>query len=171
MLRTLNLLLLPGFTFIELIFIMVVLSLLMVSVLPTFSQGWQAFQVERTAFDLAQRLRVARTLAVTQGQPIEWAWRSDSRSVWLQTPAGGTELTGRFRRPLVLPAEITLLVCEGADPVDTIEFRPDGTSGPVDASAPTTIVVKRATVAYYHISLDAATGDVDVTPPASVSPC
>ena len=151
-----------GFTFIELVFVALILGLLLASVLPRVQQSWAGLQAERTAFELAQSLRTARTLAVAQGRPVEWHWDAEARRVSLKTAgADGTSesVTGRLGRPRTIPDQVTLTVLQDEQGVAHVNFFPDGTS------EPTTLLISDATSPRHQITVDETTSQVVVQPP------
>jgi type II secretory pathway pseudopilin PulG len=153
-----------GFTFIELVFVTLAIGVLIVSALPNFRRGWSSLQTERVAFDLAQLLRTARTLAITQGQQVTWVWEPDPREVWLGTPRpgakGSTErLPGRFGRVHAIPQTVSLVVTRDDGGVETqVSFFPNGTSQPV------TLLIGDDVVPRYEVAVDETTGQVVVSP-------
>lgn len=148
------------------------IAVLMVAVLPNFRAGTTGLQAERAAFQLAQQIRVARTLAITSGESIDWLWESDAHQATLQTQGSSAEWPSRFKRPLQLAPELSLLICRDREPVSDIRFLPDGTSGASDRpNLSTTVILKRAERPRYQIVVDGASGRVDVAESASVSAC
>ena len=148
------------------------IAMLMVAVIPNLRTGVGGLQAERAAFELAQQIRVARTLAITSGEAIDWTWKSDKRQATLQTQGSSTEWPSRFKRPVQLPTELSLRICRDRAPVSGIRFLPDGTSGEPDhPNLSTTVILKRAERPRYQIVVDGASGRVDVAESASVSAC
>ena len=148
------------------------IAVLMVAVMPNLRTGMTGLQAERSAFELAQQIRVARTLAITNGEAIDWLWDSGAHRAALQTQGSATEWPSRFKRPLQLAPELSLLICRDREPVSDIHFLPDGTSGSSDhPNLSTTVILKRAERPRYQIVVDGASGRVDVAESASVSAC
>ena len=148
-----------GFTFIELIFIAVALTILLVFSNPRMQGGWVRMHQERVAFQLAQTLRIARTLAVTQHQPIEWRWDSSTRRVSLvvsQDDGSSVAVSGRLGKPYVVPAAASIAVLHDGQPIDTIGFAPDGTS------QTTTVMIGNLSAPVYQVALDGTTSQVTV---------
>jgi len=156
-----------GFTLIELIFVALVIGILMGAVVPRFRQGLGRLEAERVAFDLAQMLRVARTVAVTSGQPVAWTWdagdragtivagerserseRSESRSWDEGVPRRGGGAAKRYTVPETVGLSLTR---DHAD-VDRIQFFPDG------SGEPTELVVGGR----YFVTVEGLTGHVTV---------
>ncbi len=144
-----------GFTLIELLFVVLALGFLLVSAAPSFSQGWSSLQTERTAFDVAQLLRTARTIAVSQAQPIDWRWDDSLRCMCLgasQTDGCSTgRLPGRFGRSRTLPEPVRWY-----KPAGHVRFFPDGTSEPA------TLLIGDESAPRYQITVDETTGQVVV---------
>ncbi|MBI3312400.1 MAG: GspH/FimT family pseudopilin [Candidatus Omnitrophica bacterium] len=148
-----------GFTFIELVFVTLLLGLLAVSALPRFEQEWSHLQAERMALSLAQMLRTARALAITQSRPIEWVWQSDTRRVWLGTSEedGSIEpLSGRFGRAQPVPEPVGIVVTQQDGSLASVSFFPDGTSQPA------LLRITERDVPRYQIAVDGTTGQVAV---------
>ena len=148
-----------GFTFIELVFVTLVLGILLVSALPKIQGGWSRLQTERIAFQLAQTLRTARTLAIAQGQPIDWMWDSQAQHVWLVTEqSDGTvvPVPGRLGQPHPIPQSVKLSVLQSGQPVQKISFFPDGTS------QSTSLLIGGTTTPLYQIGVDGSTSQVVV---------
>lgn len=148
-----------GFTFIELVFVTLVLGILLVAALPSIQRGWSTLQMERTTFVLAQTLRTARTLAITQGRPIDWIWDAQAREVRLSSqPATGEPVAvpGRLGAPRVIPAAIELAVLQRGQPVERISFFPDGTS------QSTSLLIGGTSAPRYQIALNGSTSQVVV---------
>jgi prepilin-type N-terminal cleavage/methylation domain-containing protein len=148
-----------GFTFIELIFVTLALGLLVLTATPRIRQAWVRLQIERTAFFLAQMLRTARTLAITNSQPIAWVWDPAGRRVWLGTQHDDDlpdPLSGRFGRPHPIPEQVRLSVMRDEEAVAQVNFFPNGTS------QPTTVLISDPLVPRYQIAVDETTGQVVV---------
>lgn len=157
-----------GFTFIELIFVTVVLGLLFAAAIPRMQQGWVSFQTEQAAFELAQTLRIARVLAVTQSQPVIWTWNAQTRQVALGQPAQDdtmTPLAGRAGRPYLLARSLSLTMKPEGMLNSRLQFFPDGTC---DAAS---IVLSHRAVSRYCITMDGSTGRVVVQRTALASSC
>jgi len=136
-----------------------VLGLLLASAPPRLQRGWARVQMERTAFELAQSLRTARTVAITQSQPVEWVWDSDARAVWLgaQQPDGSTApLPGRFGQPHPVPVDVDLTVVQSGQPVQQVTFLPNGTS------QSTTLLIGDPTAPRYQVAVNGSTSQVVV---------
>ncbi len=155
----LNLEPLRGFTFIELVFITLILGILMLAALPRMQHGWSHLQTERTAFQLAQSLRAARVLAIAQGVPVQWKWDADARTVQLFTQqADGSlvEIPGHLGH-LSIPAKgVPVSVLQDGQPVETVMFLADGTTHT------TTVLLGASAAPSFTIALDGSTSQVAV---------
>ena len=148
-----------SFTLIELVFITLVLGILLVASLPRMQRGWVRLQMERTAFQLAQSLRMARSLAIAQGQPVQWTWNAETRRVELFTlqPDGSTVLIpGRLGHLAAIPREVAVTALQNDQSVETVNFLPDGTT------QTTTLVIGNSAAPTFTISLDGSTSQVVV---------
>jgi len=115
--------------------------------------------MERTAFQLAQMLRTARTLAITQGHPIQWFWDSQAQQASLvvqQTDGSMAAVSGRFGQPQPIPTHVELSVVQSGQPVTQIDFFPDGTS------QTTSLLIGDTSASRYHVALDGPTSQVVV---------
>lgn len=148
-----------GFTFIELIFVALTLAVVMVAIVPRFEPMRTRLEAERTAFEVAQMLRSARVVAITQHQPVTWRWDEEARRMWLGVPQAGGDMTpvpGRFGQPRRLSERLALAVSHDDQPVTQIHFFPDGTS------QSTLLLLTSDSVARYQIVVDGATSQVAV---------
>mgnify|MGYP001609146353 CR=1 FL=1 len=139
-----------GFTLIELALVAVTLGVLLVSAVPHVRRGVESMQTERTAFQLAQMLRTARVLAISEGCAIDWAvgMGNNAQRVSLElndSACAGKALPARMARTMAVLPPLHV------EPVGRIRFSPDGTS------QSTTIVVTDATLPRYHITVDGST--------------
>ncbi len=148
-----------SFTFIELVFVTVVLGVLAVLAIPRMQQTWAHLQAERTAFEQAQLLRTARTIAIAQSEVVEWVWDGQAHRVWLgrqQADGSVAPLAGRFGHPRSLPEDVELTIVQPAESSDRVSFFPDGTSQSV------TLVIGGKSLPRYQIVVDETTGQVAV---------
>ena len=149
-----------GFTFVEIIFVTLVLGILLAASVPRFQQTAQRLRAEQAAFELTALLRVAHEQAVAQGGPIVWMWDAEARSarLLLMDETGQlAPLSGRINRSTVFPEEILVSATQDHTPVDRVTFFPDGTS---DSAA--VAVALRGRV--YTITVDATTSQVALSP-------
>lgn len=145
-----------GFTFVEIIFVTIVLGILLVTAVPKFQQTAQRLRAEQTAFELAQLLRYAHERAVSQGEIIAWVWDSEAQSARLELiqPNGdAAPLAGREARSSALPDGVSVSPTRDETPVDRIRFFPDGTS----ESSAIAVTLQHES---YLITIDATTGYV-----------
>ena len=151
----------------------VVLGILLVAVVPKFSQTSERLRVEHLTFELTQLLRYARERAVTQGTTIVWVWNPQARRAQLYAVAAtessptSLRLDERTAKSAPLPDAAILSLerlrddgselnsCPIGVPADTecLRFFPDGTS----ESATLTLRVREFA---YTVSVDGTSGQV-----------
>ena len=144
-----------GFTLIELVFVMVILSILLAATLPRFSQTAQRLRTEQSAFEWTQLLRYAHVRAAAQGQEVIWRWDPSIHRAYLETVQNGevTRLQERTAQSASLTAEASVGITQADQPVDCqcVHFFPNGTSEPT-----TVTLTFRKHV--YTLHIDEATG-------------
>lgn len=143
-----------GFTLLELALVTVVMAVLLLAVLPRFQQTVQRMRVERTAFALAQLVRVARARAVAGEAPVVWVWEAQERRVRLarQAPDGAREwLDDTASRSRRIEPDVTVAVTRDDTTAEEITCFPDGTC---EAAVIDVVRLPHA----YEVSVHAATG-------------
>ncbi len=153
-----------GFTLIELVFVMVIVSILLASTAPRFHHTQNRLQTEQFAFQLAQLLRYAHERAVTEMQEVVWVWDEKERRLQLEVVRAdqtsgqlvSETLEDRFTIQEPLPDDLEILPTRHDVPVDRIRFFPDGTS------ERTSIKIQRDH-AEYVVNVDPATSDAKVS--------
>lgn len=151
-----------GVTLIELVFVAALLGVVLVAAAPNLRGIGRRLEAERAAFALAQTLRAARVLAVSQGRPIAWTWDPQARRAALayrEEDGSSTPVAGRLGRSRPVADEIPLAILREAEPVTEVVFAPDGTS------QPTLLVVGGGTSPRYQVAVDETTGSVAVRSP------
>ena len=153
----------PGFTLIEVVLIAAIISILLAASLPRFQRTAQRLRLEQSAFALAQALRFAHELSVTDGAEVVWAWRGGEQAdrIWERgeadepwrdrSPSARATLTGGVSLA-VDPAEFPLGCPEPLASSACIHFFPDGTSEP-------TTVTLRLDAHTYRVTVDGTTSD------------
>lgn len=162
-----------GFTFIELVCVTVVLGVLTAAALPRLQQTWAGLRTEAAARDVVRLLRVARTLAVTQDQPVDWVRRTEAPGAMrLEAPGGSLPIEPRWARWQTLPEGIAVGLTAGHGTGERLRFFPDGTSGAADGAVATmTVQVSSHAIPRYQISVDGATGQAALgAAPSTVPP-
>lgn len=160
-----------GFTLLELVLVTLTLVVLIATAVPNAQRGWETLQTERTAFTVAQMLRAAHTLAVTQSRPTTWTWNAQAHQVSLVIPSAGAStapsttgtpsIPDRLQRPRDLPFEVLVTVQHGRGSsseasADSLVFFPDGTSQPA------TLLIGEPASPRYRIEVNGATSQVRV---------
>lgn len=157
-----------GFTLIELAVVAAVLAIVTVSAVPHLQRGWVSAQTERTAFQVAQSLRAARTLAITGARMVDWIWDGEGRRVCVgSSDAAGcaaADSHDRLARPRRVPSPLRLAVTHDGQAVSRVRFFPDGTS------QSSTVVVNDAASPRYTIDIDGPTSQVAVHAATLASP-
>jgi type II secretory pathway pseudopilin PulG len=120
-----------GFTLIELIFVAIALGILLVSTAPSFRRSFDKIKLEQAAFSIAQSLRCARSIAVSQSQALRWKWDKEKRSsvILALNEDGALESKMDFRMcEAHLNEPITLAFSDESLDDLAVNFFPDGTS-------------------------------------------
>jgi Tfp pilus assembly protein FimT len=145
-----------------------VLVVVTVSAVPHLQRGWVSALTERTAFQIAQSLRSARTLAITGTRMVDWMWDDEEQRICMGSAdaadCAATDLPDRLARPRRVPSPLRLAVTRDGQTVSRVRFFPDGTS----QSA--TVVVNDATAPRYTIVIDGPTSQVAVHAATLASP-
>ena len=168
-----------GFTLIELIIVLVIVSIMAAMVSPTISRSLASLQLKTAARKVAAALRYARTQAVAQAKDYQAVFSFDEREVTV-SPAesegeesgeekalpeeGGTQQSQEQEKPKVytLPEEVKFLeFVAGEEEVNsgstTITFRPNGSSDGGEV-----VLSDEAEKREYRIVVSFLTGAVEV---------
>ena len=166
-----------GFTLIELALVTVTVGILALAALPRFQHTAERLSAERSAFQVAQLLRYAHTIAVSQGRETVFAWDPDARTARVLVlefdPSGNATITQveEHLAPRSLEAKEARLHIEPGNNAlgcplqqtslgeECLHLFPDGTSEP--ATAALTLGAHA-----YAITIDEATSHVSVRTPA-----
>ncbi len=149
-----------GFTLIELALVTVTIGVLMVAAAPQVQRGWSSIRTEQAAFAIAQSLRAARVLAITNQRTSNWLWDREARQVCVGLPqtkrCAEVNPHDRLAKPRSVPPPIQLTVQPGnGQDVERISFFPNGTT-----SQTATLLVSDTDVPRHHIIVDGPTGVV-----------
>ena len=151
-----------GFTFIELMFVVITIGIITAAIVPRFGPSLQRVQTERAAFELAGVLRYAQAAAIRQRQPVYVLVREAKqgrRQLGLALEPDGPWLPDRYATARPLPEGATLEIQRQGESVDDrqpLAFLPDGTS----QSAVLALADPRGGT--YRITIDETTGQVAV---------
>lgn len=146
-----------GFSLLELVLVLVVMSLVMAVTYPALSRGRTAFHLRAIGRDVINALRVARETAVTEQKVMMVTIDSQTQQVTVSDDVGDG---ARTFQP---PADVRILGLTSAgeemlqDPL-RIRFLPNGSSE--DAQ----ILLRSETGASLKIVLDPITGGAQVAP-------
>ena len=122
---------LTGFTLIEVLAILLIVTVLIGLSLPRFSATTQNLQLTSSARSLAKLLTYAQERAIVERIPYQAVFDSTGKTYWLtRVESKGTEtassrIEGRYGRPVTLPSGISFRF-----PEEPIQFYPDGGSDP-----------------------------------------
>ena len=146
-----------GFTFIELIFVVVTLAILLAAAAPRFGRTLDRLKAERAAFEIAQLLRYAQSTAVLRQQTIQCSLATKNvgdrdQAQVVRLSVGKEPLRDRFASTSALPRDLAITIASQDDPKEEIWFFPNGSS---EASR---ITVSHDDTVAYTVSVDAATG-------------
>ena len=132
-----------GFTLIELVLVVVLLSVVVSVSLPSFRQSYKKLLLERTTNDIAYLMRYAQSRAITKGQEITFVFDGNFSNYGLEEMVAEEKTTGsgagnepkkkstekksvpvsnRWGRKFLTPPELTVRT-ESSSP---IRFYPDG---------------------------------------------
>ena len=120
-----------GFTLIEVLGVLLLVTVLIGLSLPRFSTTTQDLQLTSSARNLAKLLTYAQERAIVERIPYQAVFDVTGRTYWLtrlQSKEAETEalrIEGRYGRMVTLPSGIALRF-----PGERIQFYPDGSSDP-----------------------------------------
>lgn len=144
-----------GFTLIELVVVLAVISLVLALVLPSFRQPTGSPAIAAAAHDIAAALRLTRSRAIVEDRLTSFVWRD-----------GGFSAIDSAATPVQhVPAGIalTMLGAESARGGRSIRFYPDGSSTGGG-------IALTAGAARYVVLVNWLNGDVSIRPQAAQTP-
>lgn len=115
-----------GFTFIEIILVILILSVIVAITVPNFSRTYGTFQLKKTANDLAYIMQYAQSRAVTRNQLMRLEFNADFSKYWLTEKKDNVDQFDRFRGRLGKIFDISQKTKVIADK-KVVNFYPDGT--------------------------------------------
>lgn len=120
-----------GFTLLELILVMVILSTVLAMASPSLRGFFSSRKIHDAAGNILSLMRYARTQAISEGRTYRLNFDSDKGVYWLTSNAEGAfeELYNEFGREFLLPDDTTVEVEKENDENDTeiyISFYPQG---------------------------------------------
>lgn len=115
-----------GFTLVEVLLAVVILSVIAGLAVPNFSRGYRRFRLKKAAGDLAYAMRYAQSRAVVKNRQVKLEFDSEFSGyrLWEEIVDGAPafqKMTGRFGKFFNLPEG---LKTEGD--VSAVSFYPDG---------------------------------------------
>lgn len=122
-----------GFTLIEMILVVIVLSVIAGFAIPSFSKTYAYIELQRAAQDLAYLMRYAQSRAVTKNTTVGLQFDADFSTYWLveklKKEEEGAEdefkrISGRLGKRFKIPAA---LIIKTDEDFDSLYFYPDGT--------------------------------------------
>ena len=144
-------------------FVVITLTILIGAFLPRFSESYQRLRVERVAFEVAQLLRYAQSIAVTRQSVVHCAvqpadqGRPSSLGITVSNGDAGPQ------KSVDIPDGITVLLGDKGAAV-AVDFFPDGTSQVADnaTSHAADIRVADESGNGYQIGVNETTGYVSI---------
>ncbi|MFC1494450.1 GspH/FimT family pseudopilin [Thermodesulfobacteriota bacterium] len=129
--KKINLLNSTGFTLLELILVMVIISTLLAIASPSLQGFFTSRRTNDAASNILSLMKLARTQAITEGRIYRLNLDTDKRSYWLTAVEEGifNELKTEFGRTFILPVDTSVeLEKETKDDLTEkyIEFYPEG---------------------------------------------
>jgi Tfp pilus assembly protein FimT len=120
-----------GFTFIEIILVVILLSAVAVLSLPNLGKTFSAFQFQNLVQDMAYVLRYAQSRAIIKGRPVRFMLDSTNRHYWLLQQGEGQEdfslIANRQGRKFRIEQDVGIEMT-----VSYIEFFPNGQISPAN---------------------------------------
>jgi|WetSurMetagenome_2_1015567.scaffolds.fasta_scaffold02133_10 type II secretion system protein H len=98
-----------GFTLLELILVMVIISTVLAMAAPSLRGFFSSRKIHDAASNLLSLTRYARTQAITEGKNYRLNFDGDNGYYWLTTNQGGadSDLNNEFGRKFLLPDDTT----------------------------------------------------------------
>lgn len=156
-----------GFTYLELIIVLVVLALTTAVILPRFNASMVGLNFTQTQAALLTDLRYAQARAILQRQPVQFALSDNTTpgyQLFVKTtpePAEWQPIPGRFGRLRKLSRELSLAV---RLPDGQTRQPPAVTFYPSGQADPAQLVVTSAAHQSATVLVDEATGQVSLAP-------
>ncbi len=122
-----------GFTLIEMMLVVVILSIIIAATVPNFSKGYERFQLRQITDDIKHKARWAQAMAMGKQCTYVLVFNAD-RTVYNIQRIGIDDkhkermepISGRLGRTHKIPSNIQLAIKE-----DSVHFFSDGTLDPV----------------------------------------
>jgi general secretion pathway protein H len=145
----------PGFTLLELLVVVLVMSLALGLAYPALSRGTSAIHLRTTARDILNTFRYAREKAVTEQMGMRVAVYRDKQELVL------TDDFGDGSRRYVLPQDVRIerILLSGTEVTEgplVVRFVPNGSSDDAE------VLLKSRTGAYLRVLTDPITGGARV---------
>jgi type II secretion system protein H len=144
-----------AFTLIEVILVAVVLGLVLVTTVPRFQGTASRLRLEQTATQVAQLLRAAHVLAISQAQPTVWRWDADTHRVRIEPSADDDPEVLLRSAPFPEGTAIVVRQDDAVAECGCVRFFSDGTAEPA------TLTVTFQGLAY-TVSVDGATSQTQL---------
>jgi len=118
-----------GFTLIEIILVVLLLSVVVGLTIPNFSQTFTKTQLQKCAQDLVYTMRYAQSRATTKNRRVQLVFNTDFSQYWLsdflEDSRGSSDpsqkISGKMGRIFKIPSQIIIELGQ-----NTITFYPDG---------------------------------------------
>jgi type II secretion system protein H len=120
-----------GFTLLELILVMVIISTVLAMAAPSLRGFFSSRKIHDAAANIISMIRFARTQAITEGHTYRLNFDNDKGVYWLTSNAEGAfaVLNSEFGREFLLPDDTTVKIEKDDDKKGTeeyIDFFPQG---------------------------------------------
>lgn len=121
-----------GFTLVELLLVVIILSIISGIAIPSFKKTYLNLQLNNTADNIAYLLRLGQARAVTQRSQYRLVFNPEFKSCWLEkevsiNPSTFERLSSKFSRNIVVPSGIIIQIENRI-----INIYPDGKFDPVE---------------------------------------
>jgi Tfp pilus assembly protein FimT len=118
----------PGFTFVEILLVLVVLVVITSISIPNFSKSYNTLLLQTTVNDIAYLMRYAQSRAIIKKKTVRFIFGDHTMSYRIyqqgtdtESPSGYNPIRGRWGRTFNIPEGITVETTRPA-----INFYPDG---------------------------------------------
>ncbi len=150
-----------GFTLLELILVMVIISTLLAVASPSLQGFFSSRRTDDAASNMLSLIKLARSLSISEGRIYRFNIDSDESLYWLTAAEKGVyeKLNTEFGRSFLLPDDTTVTLdkqTDGKSIEQYIEFYPEGKAEPgtiklTDMRGNTVEILSASPFEQYHI--------------------